>query len=224
MRRATPGPTIAALLVASVALACSGMLSSHLARTVPPAPGGDSELPFFPSGRFLDLLSLGQPTAIADIAWVEAIQYYGKHHLEDRRYPLAAHLFDVTTRCDPRFRSAYVFGALVLGEEAGDMEEARRLLSRGIAANPNDWMLPFQRGFLEYMHGDPEVGAIEMSRASRMDEAPAYTARLAAHACARVGQRELAMRLWEEMARSGDAATRALAEDRLRALRAGGQS
>ena len=67
---ATPneGPAIAVLLVAFVALACSGMLSSHLSRTVPPAPDSGSELPYFPSGRFLDLLSLGQPTAIADIA------------------------------------------------------------------------------------------------------------------------------------------------------------
>ena len=179
----------------------------------------DPELPFFPSGRLLDAVSLGQPTAGADLAWLTAIQYYGKHHLGDQRYPLAAHLFDVTTRLDPAFRNAYIFGALVLGEEAGDMDAARELLTRGIAANPDDWMIAFQRGFLEYMHGDGRIGATEMGVSAQMPGAPPYTARLAAHACARVGRAELAARLWEEMARSTDPATRALANERLRALR-----
>jgi len=59
-----------------------------------------------------------------------------------------------------------------------------------------------------------------MARASKMPGAEAYAARMAASACSRVGRTELALRLWEEMSASGDPATRALAEERLRALRA----
>jgi hypothetical protein len=178
------------------------------------------ELAFFPSGRLLPTLSLGHPTLLADATWLSAIQYYGKHHLGDRRYPLAEHLFDVTTRLDPQFRNAYIFAGFVLGEDAGDMDAARRVLTRGMAANPGDWMVAFQRGFLEYMCGDRPTGAAYMDRASRMPGAPPYTRRLAANACLRTGRHELAVRLWEEIAwESEDEALRELARRKLDDLR-----
>jgi hypothetical protein len=207
------------IVTALLALVAAGAVGDRIAGD--PGSASEEELPFFPSGRVLGFVSLGQPTAAADLAWCAAIQYYGKHHLGDRRYPLAGHLFDVTTRLDPRFQSAYAFGALVLGEEAGDMSGARALLARGIAADPKNWMLPFHRGFLEYMHGDPVIGAVEMQRASAIQGAPPYAGRLAAHACGKVGKRELAVRLWEAMAKSPDPGQRALAEERLRDLRGG---
>ncbi len=216
------GRSLAAPLVALLALVGAGFCASRLSTASEARSGEESEIPFFPSGRFLDLLSFGEPTALADVAWLEAIQYYGKHHLGDRRYPLAAHLFDIATRCDPAFRSAYIFGGLVLGEEAEDMPAARSLMDRGIAANPGDWMVPFQKGFLEYTRGEMRIGAVEMERASRLPGAPPFTARLSAQACAHAGKRELAIRLWEEMATSADDATRALALERLRELRGGG--
>jgi hypothetical protein len=155
----------------------------------------------------------------ADLAWLQAIQYYGKHHMEDRSYPMARHLFEVTTRLDPRFRNAYIFGGWVLGEEAGEMEAARALFDRGRRAIPEDWMLAFQRGFLESMRGDPSRGALQMARAAGMKGAPRYAARVAAYACSRAGRAELAIRLWEEMTMDPDPAIRALAQERLRTIR-----
>ncbi len=180
----------------------------------------DGELRFFPSGRLLDFLCMGHRTLVADLTWLSAIQYYGKHHMGDRQYPLARHLFEVTTRIDPQFRGPYIFGALVLADEAGDLDGARRVLTEGVRSNPRDWTLAFQRGFIEYMRGDRSTGALLMARASRMPEAAPYASRLAAFACSRVGRNELAARLWEEMAAGEDPALRALAEERLRDLRA----
>jgi hypothetical protein len=180
-----------------------------------------SELPLFPSGRALALFSFGQPTLLADVAWLQAIQYYGKHRLEDRRYPLAAHLFDVTVRCDPSFRMAYIFGSLVLEEATGGLASSRDLLRRGQGANPEEWSLVFHRGFLEYLRGDPLAGAREMDRAGRMANAPSYVVRLAAHAYLRAGERDRAEDLWEMIEReSEDEGMRELARDRLREIRA----
>lgn len=182
-------------------------------------PDDGVELAFFPSGRLLEFLSLGQGTLLADIAWLSAIQYYGKHHLTDRRYPLASHLFSTATRIDPGFRNAYILGGLVLADDAGDLPAARGILMRGVERNPSDWMLAFQRGFVEYLHGDPAEGAAWMARASRMPAAPAYTLRLAAAASARTGRIELAVELWEMVAReSNDPGMRRLAEQKLKDL------
>jgi hypothetical protein len=205
---------LAVLLVAAAAYG-SGRLERSGQRVVP-----DEELCFFPSGRLLDFLCMGHRTLVADLTWLSAIQYYGKHHMGDRQYPLARHLFEVTTRIDPQFRGSYIFGALVLADEAGDLEAARRFLTEGVRSNPGDWTLAFQRGFIEYMRGDRSTGALLMVRASRMPDAASYASRLAAFACSRVGRNELAARLWEEMAAGEDPALRALAEERLRDLRA----
>ena len=166
-----------------LALALAGLHGQRL-QAVQPACDEGPEMRLYPSGRMLEFLSLGQPTLLADIAWLQAIQYYGKHRMGDRRYPLAEHLFDVITRIDPGFRSAYVFGALVLEEETRELDQSRALFARGMRANPDDWMIAFQRGFLEYLRGDASIGAVQMQRASRIRGAPAYVARLAAHACA----------------------------------------
>lgn len=205
------------LLFGVVVLALSAFGAAKLGRFERPGAAAE-ELRFFPSGRLLEFVSVGHPTLLADLAWLSAIQYYGKHHTGDRNYPLAEHLFDVTTRIDPRFRSAYIFGGLVMADEAGDLEAARRIFVRATRSNPGDWILAFHRGFIEYMRGDRSAGAVLMARAAAMPGAEPYVSRMAAYACSRVGRAELAVRLWEEMAMSSDPAMRALAEDRLRAL------
>jgi hypothetical protein len=205
---------IVGLVLLAVAGACGSQLESAKQDVE------DSvELALYPSGRYLRLLSLGQPTLLADIAWLQAIQYYGKHRKEDRQYPYAEHLFDIITAADPDFRNAYLFGALVLEDKDGSLEAATQLLTQGLRANPDDWMLTFHRGFLEYLRGDAAIGAVEMGRAARLPNAPPYTARLAAHACGRTGSTMLALQIWEEIARAtADPAIKRLAEERVAEL------
>lgn len=201
-------------------LLAGGWIAPRLAE-VATSRGAEAELPLFPSGKLLEAVPDGFRTTAADLAWLQAIQYYGKHHMGDRTYPLAQHLFDVTTRLDPQFRNAYIFGGWVLGEEAGDMDAARALFDRGARTIRGDWMVAFHRGFLESMCGDRALGAIQMAHAAQMDGAPGYAARVAAFACARTGREELAARLWREMQQDPDPAIRELARERLRALEAG---
>lgn len=204
----------AALVSILLAGAISGKLADSHGRLPP-----DDELRLFPSGKFLEIASLGFVHATADLAWLAAVQYFGKHHMTDRDYPMARHLFEVTTRLDPQFKTAYIFGGLVLSDDVGDLDAARRLMSAGAGANPSDWRIEFHRGFMETTRGDRRLGAAQMHRASRMQGAAPYTKRLAAHALSRTGQRDLAIHLWEELGRDPDPAIRAIAEQRLLDLR-----
>jgi len=58
----------------------------------------------------------------------------------------------VISELDPRYIDPYLIGALIMSAEAHQDEMALRLLDKGIAANPTEWILPFDAGFLCYDH------------------------------------------------------------------------
>jgi tetratricopeptide (TPR) repeat protein len=163
------------------------------------------ELTLFPRSAWVRPLTFGRARLAADLAWLEAIQYYGRHRKSDRRYPHAETLFRTLTGLDPRFEAAYVFGALVLAEEAGAPARAHELLAEGIRNNPQSWRLCFEYGFFAYLRRKDSAEAVTyLTRASRMPGAPATVARLAAYAAGQAGERETAIELWREMLRSAD--------------------
>jgi hypothetical protein len=142
---------------------------------LPPA----AELALFPSGRFLREVSLGHRHLVSDIAWLTAIQYYGKHRLGDRRYPLAPQLFAVLIDADEGFEKAYLFGSLVMAE-AGFMGKGEQLLERGVAANPDSWKLRFELGFFRYVYTRAWGAAAEaFAAAAAIRSAPEYVVRFA---------------------------------------------
>ncbi|MBD3333925.1 MAG: hypothetical protein GF355_00230 [Candidatus Eisenbacteria bacterium] len=200
-RRPGGGRWWVSLLVAGAALAGSAVTAKHWPAAAISIP--EPELSAFPSGRALPLLRLGHAQLAADLAWLRAIQYYGRHRMEDQSYPHARHLFDVITGLDPEFEDAYIFGALILAEDVGRPQQAEELLTRGMAAMPQSWWLAFERGFLRMLHRDDrERAAHDFLRASRIPGAPAWVARFAAWNYEKLGQAERARRLWEQVARS----------------------
>jgi len=158
------------------------------------------ELSIFPSGRNLPLLRWGHGPMAADMAWLRAIQYYGEHRRGDRAYPYAGHLFETMTGLDPHFEQAYVFGALVLSEDAGQPEAGEALLTRGMAALPESWWLRFERGFLRFVYLDDPAGAAgDFQTASAMAGAPDWVCRFAAWSHEKAGHRDEARGMWEEI-------------------------
>ncbi len=186
-----------------------------------PALADRSELDLFPSGRFLREVSLGHAQLAADLGWLTAIQYYGKHRMTDRRYPLAPHLFATITDADPHFENAYFFGSLVLAD-GGFREQAERLLRRGAERNPDSWQLRFELGFFHYVVKKvPAQAAAEFAAAAEIPGAPEYVRSFAAVAFQRSGDVAMARRLWQLIAReSQNEEIRRMAEERIAALEA----
>jgi len=179
------------------------------------------ELDLFPSGRFLREASLGHAQLAADLGWLTAIQYYGKHRQADRRYPLAPHLFATITDADPRFENAYFFGSLVLAD-GGFREQAERLLRRGAERNPDSWRLRFELGFFQYViRKAPAAAAAEFAAAAAIPGAPEYVRRFAAAAFQQAGDEETARRLWQLVAcESQNEEIRRMATERIATLEA----
>jgi hypothetical protein len=148
---------------------------------------------------------MGHAPLAADLAWIRAIQYYGQHRRDDRRYPYAEHLFRTITGLDPTFEQAYVFGALVVAQDVGDPSAAEDLLTRGMAELPDSWWITFERGFLRWLHSDrPKAAAEDFRRASLCPDAPPWVARFAAYGYEKAGETGIARILWEQIAKETD--------------------
>lgn len=186
-----------------------------------PADAGAPELALFPSGRLLAEASLGHRQLLADVAWLAAIQYYGKHRLSDRRYPLAPHLLKIVTDADPAFRNAYLFGALVMAEE-GELDKAEALLCKGVRANPRAWELWFELGFFHYVYSRSWPEAAQALRtAASIPGAAEYVRRFAAAASEQADEPEVAALLWRAVAEQSDnEEIRRIARERLEGLAA----
>jgi tetratricopeptide (TPR) repeat protein len=105
---------------------------------------------YLPSGRYLRVAALGYDELVADALYLWSIQYYGNYDIADR-YDYLEHIYkDVITELDPRYLDPYLIGAMIMNAEAHQPEMALRLLDKGIEKNPDQWILPFDAGFLCY--------------------------------------------------------------------------
>jgi tetratricopeptide (TPR) repeat protein len=160
---------------------------------------------YLPSGEFIGELSLGYRQIVADVVWLEAMQYYGDYRLDRHGLNYFKGLVDIVVELDPHFIFAYEFGALIVSEDMGYFEDGISILKRGMAANPTSWRLPFEIGFLYYLHQvDFEIAARYFDLASRMPGAPERARRFAAFVYWVAGQQQPAIKLWQEYAETTD--------------------
>jgi len=166
---------------------------------------GGEELMYFPRGRFIKEAALGHEETLADLTWIRAVQYYGQHRLTDRHYEMIGHLMRVTTDLDPLFIAPYVFGALVMAQDCGDVDGALELLDRGIRKNPDSWELWFEKGFILFVSNRDYARSAECFRlAASMPGCPEYVLHFAAYASARGGYTDRALALWRKVAETTD--------------------
>jgi hypothetical protein len=172
-------------------------------------------------------ISLGYDSLLADIYWTRVVQYYGTRVGTDHpTFDLLWPLLDITTTLDPRLVIAYRFGAIFLSETgkagAGRADLAIGLVRRGIAANPEEWVLSSDLGFLYYwrMKDYPDAAAAYLE-ASKKPHAPIWLKMMAARVEEKGGSLETSRMIWSELYDSTQNPTvRQRAAEMLRALKA----
>jgi len=126
---------------------------------------------YLPSGKFIEQTSLGYRELAADWVWFEAVQYYGGFALQQHDLAYFHGLIDIVTDLDPHFSFPYIFGAVIMSQDMGDLERGVEILKKGMRQNPSDWTYPFEIGFLYYVSArDAERAARYFDLASRMPE------------------------------------------------------
>ena len=156
-----------------------------------------AEMAYFPSGRFVREASIEYQSAAADLVWLRAIQYYGYHLMTDRKYEWLGHVFGILVSLDPSFIGAYHFGAITLAWDARKPHEAVDFLTAGMKANPMNWQIPFDAGFICYMVlRDYERASTFFGVAAKMPDAWFILTRWAAVARAKSGDFQTARDMW----------------------------
>ena len=160
------------------------------------------------SGPVIQKLSLGYDSLLADIYWTRVVQYYGgRVGAPGAKFDLLWPLLDLTTTLDPALVPAYRFGAIFLSEPgnvgAGRTDLAIRLVKRGIAANPDEWRLGTDLGFLYYWRMKDYPNAAEAYLAtSRNAKAPPWVKLMAARIEDKGGSIETSRVIWRELSDS----------------------
>lgn len=136
---------------------------------------------FVPSPEAVKFVSLGYDQLLADFYWLEFVGYVGD--TQDRqkdRYALADCYLDLITQLDPRFTQAYWFTAFTVGGEQSRPKRAAEIIEHGIAADPNNWYLPFIAGVNQYLFAKNQEAAAKYYRMSaRFPGAPNWLERQA---------------------------------------------
>jgi tetratricopeptide (TPR) repeat protein len=205
MRRAArldgrTGPALAALLALLAAVLLQGRIEARAAQRPAASP-----LLYLPSGKYLGVVALGFDGLLADLIYLWSIQYYGNYDIRDR-YEYLDHIYgQVITELDPRYLDPYLVGAMIMDVEAGRPDMALRLLDKGIAANPDTWVLAFEAGFLCYRRlGDYERARAYFESALRAPDVHPLVRRLHANMIARAGDPRSALREWAAIWETSD--------------------
>jgi len=146
-------------------------------------------------------MSLGYDALLADVYWTRAVQYFGaRFGTKGATYELLWPLLDISTTLDPKLIVAYRFGAVFLSERGtgpGRADLAVPLVKRGIAANPDEWRLNIDLGFLYHWRlKDYPASADALYEGSKKPGAPPWMAVMAARVAQKGGSLDTSRMIW----------------------------
>lgn len=162
--------------------------------------GSVHPLLYLPSGKFLKVMALGFDGLLADVLYLWSIQYYGNYDIKDRFDYLERIYEQVITELDPHYLDPYLVGALIMTAEARKPEMALKLLDKGVRANPDQWIMPFEAGFLCYndLH-DYRRAAVYFEMAMRVPGVHPLVHRFQAEMYNRAGDKRTSLKEWLEI-------------------------
>lgn len=216
---------LALLLTIIVGLAGIVALSRRIDGHLTPVDPTLEEEKLYVTAATVDRLSLGFNGLLADWYWMRALQYVGRKiinapedmqldHLNKLDIKLLAPLLDAATTLDPQFMAPYQYAAVVLPEV--DVNEAIRIIKKGVAANPNTWRLYQHLGYIYWQQKDYKAAGEAYAQGARLPGAPAWMevmkARMASEGGSSETARQIYTRIYEE---AGDRNVREMARRRL---------
>lgn len=199
------------LLLAGMALASATLAVRH-ATALRAAWPRDVDALYLPSANTLRVLSLGHSEMAADLVAARANVYFGSQVISKGDFAFLKRYLETAAALDPGFHRLYLRGAamLVYTGQAFSVDAflaANHLLEKGERAFPQDWELPFQRGFnllfeLPRVAGEDDArvpgwrqqGAEALREAALLDGGPPWLPSLAARMLTERGGQELALR------------------------------
>ena len=155
-----------------------------------------SSIIYVPSGKYLKKMAFGYQSALADVIYLWAIQYYSDTAVPDR-YRNLDHIFSIIAELDPHYQDPYLTGALIAAYEAHDLDLAFKILDRGMERNPDQWLFPFEAGhYAQIFKKNFALARKYFARAMDLPGAPIIARRLYANAAYQTQDLDTAWKTW----------------------------
>src|SRR5262249_37683578 len=160
--------TITLGLLVVVGMACVALLVRWTDTLRPPVDANVVDESLYLNGKTAKRISLGFNGLFADWYWMRSLQYIGRKMLNHSgvapiddcsqlNTKLLAPMLDTATTLDPEFIEPYEYAAIVL--PSFDVQQAIRLLQKGIDANPHAWRLYHHLGYIYWREGDYQTAS-----------------------------------------------------------------
>jgi len=178
------------------------------------------EILYLPNEKLLTHFTAGLQTIIADLIWLNCIQYTALEHRGKRQFTWMEHMLHTATRLDPYFVDVYRFGAIFLSALRADPDASLRLAHAGMRMNPLAWQLPYEAAmnYLLNKREEPKsryFAAQYLNMSAATGKAISGVVNLAAKLQDEFDLTELEKDMWHDMLKSDDKFIRDLAERKL---------
>jgi tetratricopeptide (TPR) repeat protein len=196
------------LSIILVGLASVVGLSRSIDSHRPPTNITVEEEQLYLNGTTVRRISLGFNGLAADWYWMRSLQYVGGKLLNahenirlDDMSPLnlklLAPLLDAATTLDPEFMEPYEYAAVIL--PGVKVEDAIRIINKGIAANPSAWRLYQHLGYIYWQQKDFKGAADAYGRGATIPSAPSWMEAMKAKMLGEGGSRGTAREIYLHM-------------------------
>ncbi len=147
----------------------------------------------------------GNKVLVGHAFWIQVIQYYGDAANAGTRFSKLYDYCCLTSDLNPQFVSIYTFGASALAFHLNRIDEAAKLLEKGIKSNPHAERLKFLLAAILYEHTeryDLIIPVLE-EEAERPD-VPPMLVNILANTYKKVGRYQDAIRIWKKTLLMGE--------------------
>ena len=216
------------LLTVLVGMASVVALSRTIDIKRPPVESGVEEESLYVTAATANRLSLSFKGLVADWYWMRSLQYVGRKimalddqveldNLNNLNFKLLPPLLDATTTLDPEFMEAYQYAAMVL--PGFNVDEAIRILKRGIEKNPTKWRLYHNLGYIYWKQENFKAASDAYTEGAKLPGAPAWMLAMKARMEDAGGSRDTAREIYRRMYEdSSEAQVKDMAQKRLMQL------
>jgi len=158
-----------------------------------------SSIIYIPSGKYLKFATFGYSSLMADLIYIWAIQYYSDYSIEDR-FNYLDHIFSIISELDPLYLDPYQIGALIATYEARAPDLALKILDRGLAKNPDQWIFPLEAGhYAQMIKKDFKLAQHYYKKTMEIKDVPSIAKRLYANAAFKAMDFQTSWQNWLEI-------------------------
>lgn len=208
MRNKPSGRDAILVSIIVIGLAAVVGLSRWIDSNKPPTNVEVAEEQLYLNGATVRRISLGFNGLAADWYWMRSLQYVGgkllnaqeRIRLDDMsplNLKLLAPLLDAATTLDPQFMEPYEYAAVVL--PGVNVEDAIRIVNKGIAANPSAWRLYQHLGYVYWQQQDYQKSAQIYAAGGKLPGAPRWMTEMGARMLAEGGSIQAARQMYQHL-------------------------